>query len=72
MESLTSFLKQLGNKVHKIRTTKNMTQEELCDKAGIFRSQLARIEKGDLNITVKTLKALADAFELDSKELLNF
>ena len=72
MESLASFLKQIGNKVYKIRTAKNMTQEELCDKAGIFRSQLTRVERGNLNITMKTLKALADALEINPKELLDF
>jgi transcriptional regulator with XRE-family HTH domain len=70
MKSDPKFLKSLGQRVQQLRTEKGLTQQELCDKAEIARSQLTRLEKGDLNITVSTLNALAKAMGVTAKALL--
>lgn len=72
MKNDPKFLKALGQKVQQMRTEKGFTQQELCDKAEIARSQLTRLEQGDLNITVATLNALANAMGVSPKSLLEF
>lgn len=72
MKNNSEFLLNLGQKVQETRISKGMTQNELCEKAEIARSQLTRLEQGDLNITMNTLKSLADALQVSAKELLDF
>lgn len=72
MKSDPQFLKSLGQRVQQLRTEKGFTQQELCDKAEIARSQLTRLEQGDLNITVSTLNALATAMGVTPKMVLDF
>ncbi|MEM6737375.1 MAG: helix-turn-helix transcriptional regulator [Bacteroidota bacterium] len=72
VKSDPQFLKSLGQRVQQLRTEKGFTQQELCDKAEIARSQLTRLEQGDLNITVSTLNALATAMGVTPKMVLDF
>ncbi|MEM9341213.1 MAG: helix-turn-helix transcriptional regulator [Bacteroidota bacterium] len=72
MKSDPQFLKALGQRVQQLRTEKGFTQQGLSDKAEIARSQLTRLEQGDLNITVATLNALANALNVPPKTLLEF
>lgn len=41
-----------------------MSQEELANTAEIPISQIGRIERGEINTTLVTVKALADALEI--------
>ena len=70
MKSDPQFLKSLGQRIQQLRKEKGMTQQALCDKAGIARSQLTRLEAGDLNITVSTLNALAQALGFEARDIL--
>ena len=72
MKSDPQFLRSLGQKIQQLRIKKALTQQELCDKAEIARSQLTRLEQGDLNITVSTLNAIATALDVEPKKLLDF
>ena len=72
MKNDPQFLEALGKRVQQLRTEKGFTQQELCDKAEIARSQLTRLEQGDLNITVASLNALANAMSVSPKSLLEF
>ena len=46
--------------------------EILSYDAGMEYSQISRIELGKINTTISTLKQLADALEVEPKELLDF
>ncbi|HNP47655.1 MAG TPA: helix-turn-helix transcriptional regulator [Bacteroidia bacterium] len=52
------FLYQLGSKIKAIRSEKNMTQQVLAKRCGFEKSSLSRIESGQINITVLTLKKI--------------
>lgn len=50
-----------------------ITQAELASKAGVNRSQIAKLESGEIkaeNLTVKTLFAIADVLNVDPRELI--
>ena len=70
MQDNLEFLIKLGQRVKVLREERGISQVLLCEMAAISRSQLTRLEKGDLNITMNTLVSLANAFEIDPKELL--
>lgn len=66
------YLKDLGKKIREIRKQKGISTYDLSYESNISRSQINSIEKGDINTSICTLKALADAMELKVKDLIDF
>jgi transcriptional regulator with XRE-family HTH domain len=66
------FLKVFGKHVKSIRLKKKLTQEQLSYKANLQYSQISRIERGEINTTISTCKILAEALEIELKELFSF
>lgn len=59
------FLAVFGAKIKKFRNEKKVTQVELAAKCNFEKAFLSRIESGKSNITLLTLKKIADALEKD-------
>jgi transcriptional regulator with XRE-family HTH domain len=64
------LLKALGKKVKALREAKGLSQYALSDESGISRSQIVRLENGELNCTMATLLQVAQALEVEVKELV--
>lgn len=64
-----SHQKSLGLRVKELRALQSMTQEELAERCGMFRTYLSRIESGLANPTLTALYTLADALQIDIAEL---
>ena len=62
--------KAFGLVIGRLRIRKGLTQERLSGLAGIARSHLAALEKGEKTIRLDTLWDLAYALELKPSELL--
>lgn len=62
----TMFAKRLKQ----LRTARTLTQEALATKAGIARTYLARLELGQQDPTLGTLKKLAKALRVKVGRLL--
>lgn len=56
-----SPLSNIGKTISKIRETQNMTQSELALKIGTTQSVIARIEKGEQNLSTETLSKISKA-----------
>ena len=67
-----SFILNLGIHLRQLREKKNMSQQDLANDSSIPKSQVARIELAQINTTVKTLIKIANALEIEPKDLLNF
>ena len=52
---------RFGLRVKELRSERTITQEELADRVGVFRTYMSRIETGVANPTLTTIHALADA-----------
>ncbi len=65
------FLKTLGADIRRARFEKDFSQEELAYRAGLDRTYITGIEKGERNISVITLYKLADALSIKIVQLLN-
>ncbi|MBW1657289.1 helix-turn-helix domain-containing protein [Flavobacterium quisquiliarum] len=70
--SEASFIVNLGIHVRKIREKKGLSQQDLADDCGITQNQVGRIERAEINTTVKTLVRIANALDIEPKELLDF
>lgn len=47
-----------------------LSQEELADKCGYHRTYIGSIERGERNITVSTVEAVAAALQCEAADLL--
>jgi len=52
---------QLTIELLRLREELNITQQELADRTGINRADISRIEHGNANPSLKTMKRLASA-----------
>ena len=43
------------------RRAKGLSQDVLADRSGLHRAHIGEIERGETNVTIQTLKILADA-----------
>ncbi|UII76889.1 helix-turn-helix domain-containing protein [Flagellimonas sp. HMM57] len=67
-----NYLKSLGKRIKDIRTQKNISTYELSYESNVSRSQINSIEKGTINTTISTLKAIATALDIELKDLFDF
>lgn len=59
-----------GDLIHAQRRAKGMTQQDVSEKAGISRAQVANMEAGRTDVPLKTLQRLAAALECSMKDLV--
>jgi transcriptional regulator with XRE-family HTH domain len=72
MISGETFLINLGRHIRQIRERKNLSQQNLADICDLPKTTIGRIERAEMNTTIKTLVKIANALEIEPKELLNF
>src|SRR3989344_3277272 len=56
-------LLHMGEMIQKIREDKNITQSDLAEKIGTTQSVIARIEKGEQNLSTETLAKISKALD---------
>ena len=66
------FLKQFGENLRHLRKKQDFTQESLAYAADLSLSQIGRIERGEINPTICTLKVLADTLDIELSILFEF
>ena len=54
-------LKAFGRKVREIRKEQGLSQEALAARAGLDRSYMGHIERGEKNVTLTKMYQIADA-----------
>lgn len=59
-----------GKRVREVRRNKGISQEKLAELAGIDRSYMGNIERGEKNVTLKKVYEICDALEVDVKNLV--
>jgi transcriptional regulator with XRE-family HTH domain len=70
VKSLEATKTCLAKNVRRLRTKIGMTQEELAEYVGIYRTYLSRIESGQANPSLSVIIALASALETSPDQLL--
>lgn len=66
----SAILVKFGQRVRQERTTRKLSQEQLAELAGVHRTYIGMIERGEKNITLENIEKLAKALELKPDELL--
>ena len=57
--------------LRRIRLAKGLSQEGLADRAGLHRTYVGCVERNEKNISIESMERLANALEVDVRELLN-
>ncbi|WP_421810565.1 helix-turn-helix domain-containing protein [Flagellimonas sp.] len=65
------FKKQLGEKIKDYRSAIGLSQHQLALEANISRTQISRLENGEINTSVISLLRVARSLDLDKEQLLD-
>ena len=60
----------LGRNLRSYRRERGYSQEAFADVIGVHRTYMGGLERGERNLTLKSLERLADRLGLDPLELL--
>ena len=65
-----NLLKAVGTKIKQIRAEKQMSQNKLADLCNFEKASMSRIESGQTNTTLLTLRKISTALDIHISELL--
>lgn len=68
----TDVEKRFGSKLAYIRKSRKLSQEKLAEIVDMNFGYISQIERGIANVTIKTMKKIADALDVELKELFDF
>ena len=60
----------LARNLRLLRAQKGISQEELADLAGLHRTYIGSVERGERNISIDNIAKLSDAFGIAPNKLL--
>lgn len=60
----------VGRNLRAYREAKGLSQEAFADELGVHRTYMGGIERGERNLTLKSLERIAGRLELDPLALL--
>ncbi len=60
----------LADNIRIFRTTKGISQEEFADLCKLHRTYIGSVERGERNVTLSTLEAIAGALGISVPKLL--
>ncbi|RYY70046.1 MAG: XRE family transcriptional regulator [Chitinophagaceae bacterium] len=64
------LLKKVGSRIREIRKEQKLSQLELAVAMDNHAEQIGRIERGELNVTIGTLKKIAESLQISLSHLL--
>jgi transcriptional regulator with XRE-family HTH domain len=67
----TKAKQAFGNRVRENRKAKGISQEKLADLAGMHRTYIGAIERGEQNVSVDNINRLAKALKVKPSSLFD-
>lgn len=64
--------KKFGDRIRELRKEKQLSQEELAFKAGVHRTYLGSIERGERNPSLRNISAIAAALGISLSDLFQY
>lgn len=72
MISEDEFISKLGIHIRQLREKKNISQQNLADLCNMPKTTIGRIERAEVSVTIKSLIKIANALEIEPKDIINF
>jgi transcriptional regulator with XRE-family HTH domain len=64
-----NVLRRFGRRVRAVRVSRRMTQEQLADEAGLDRSYVGGVERGERNVSLGNIARIARALRVPPHKL---
>ena len=61
---------QIGKTIRALRLKRKLSQDVFAERSGLHRAHVGEIERGESNITIQTLKIIADTLEVRIRDLV--
>lgn len=68
---MTKTRKVFGSKIRKIRKTQGLSQEKLGELAGLHRTYIGAIERGEESVSVDNVAKIAKALKIRTSDLFD-
>jgi len=68
----TYILKHFGERVRNLRKAQGLSQEELAEKAELHYTYIGGVERGERNLSLKSIERIAAALKVDIKDIFIF
>jgi len=65
----TEVRRRVGKRIREYRKAQGLSQDILCDISGLNRAHIGELERGECNVTLRTLKTLADSLKVRIADL---
>ena len=62
--------KRVGANIRAWRLKRKLTQDVFAERSGLHRAHVGEIERGESNVTIQTLKLIADTLKLKVADLV--
>ena len=63
--------KHIGRTVRTLRLKAGWSQDVFADRSGLNRAHVGEIERGECNVTIQTLKIIADTLRVKIGDLVS-
>lgn len=68
---MTDILKLFGDRVREIRKAQGLSQEELAERADLHNTYIGGVERGERNLSLKSIEKIAQALKTPINIFLN-
>jgi len=62
--------KQVGANIRALRRKRKLSQDIFAERSGLHRAHVGEIERGESNVTIQTLKIIADTLGVRIADLV--
>jgi len=66
----TDIKSRFGERLREVREKRGVSQERLAEVAGLHRTYVSLIERGERNVTIETIEKLAIALDVEIAQLM--
>lgn len=71
MSDYKEVLKRIGLNFRVERTKRTLSQEKFAELANVHTNYIGKVERGEQNLTIKKIVALANSLNVSVEEILN-
>lgn len=69
MAKRVDIIKQFGKRVRDLRQAQKLSQEDLAERADLHYTYIGGVERGERNLSLKSIEKIASALGIDIREL---